>query len=111
MTIRWPKTTARQVDPSQVGANLSARLVYPGETEVCILAIGKMVEYAEEAAATLAAEGIIPTLWDGLAIRPTWRLDGRARRLGNHHFPASHFCTLARSLGQLAPKRRAPKAS
>jgi 1-deoxy-D-xylulose-5-phosphate synthase len=69
-TIRWPKTTARQVAPFQVGANLSARLVRRGEFDVCILAVGKMVEYAEEAAATLAADGVRPTVWDVRVVRP-----------------------------------------
>jgi 1-deoxy-D-xylulose-5-phosphate synthase len=70
VAIRWPKTTARQVDAAQVGANLSARLVRRGELEVCILAVGKMVEYAEDAAAALAADGVLPTLWDVRVVRP-----------------------------------------
>src|SRR5207253_8275090 len=47
--VRYPKGPARQVPPDQVGSGLSARLVQDGE-DVCILAVGKLVEAAEAAA-------------------------------------------------------------
>jgi len=67
--IRWPKGPARQVPPDQVGSGFSARLVRRG-TDVCILAVGKLVEAAEEAAATLALDGISATVWDARVVKP-----------------------------------------
>jgi len=67
--IRWPKGRARQVAPDQVGSGFSARLVRRG-TDVCILAVGKLVEAAEEAAATLALDGVSATVWDARVVKP-----------------------------------------
>ncbi|MGI9080309.1 MAG: 1-deoxy-D-xylulose-5-phosphate synthase [Acidimicrobiales bacterium] len=67
--IRWPKGPARQVPSDQVGSGLSARLVRRGE-EVCILAVGKLVDAAEAAAASLALEGISATVWDVRVVKP-----------------------------------------
>ncbi|HUC35613.1 MAG TPA: 1-deoxy-D-xylulose-5-phosphate synthase [Acidimicrobiales bacterium] len=69
-TIRMPKTPARTVAPDQVGSGTSARLVRRGDGTVCILAVGKLVEAAEEAAAKLAAEGIEATVWDVRVVSP-----------------------------------------
>ena len=68
--VRYPKTAARQVALDQVGRGLSARLVRRGDGSVCILAVGKLLEAAEEAAALLAGEGVEPTLWDVRVVRP-----------------------------------------
>ncbi len=72
--IRWPRTAARYVSPDQVGAGLSARLVRRGAAatpgSVCILAVGKMLEAAEEAAEILAADGHEVTVWDVRVVRP-----------------------------------------
>ena len=54
--IRYPKGPARQVPPDEVGSGLSARLLQRGD-DVCILAVGKMVEAAEEAARLLEPAG------------------------------------------------------
>ncbi|HEX2275258.1 MAG TPA: 1-deoxy-D-xylulose-5-phosphate synthase, partial [Acidimicrobiales bacterium] len=51
--LRYAKGPARQVRADQVGSGMSGRLVRQG-TDVCILAVGKLVEAAEEAAAVLA---------------------------------------------------------
>ncbi len=67
--IRWPKGRARQVPPDQVGSGFSARLVRQG-TDVCILAVGKLVEAAEEAAAKLALDGVSATVWDARVVKP-----------------------------------------
>jgi len=67
--IRWPKGPARQVPSDQVGSGLSARLVRRG-ADVCILAVGKLVDAAEEAAATLAVAGISATVWDARVVKP-----------------------------------------
>jgi 1-deoxy-D-xylulose-5-phosphate synthase len=68
--IRWPKTAARQVPADQVGSGLSARCARRGSGSVAILAVGKMVEAAEGAAADLAAEGIDATVWDVRVCKP-----------------------------------------
>ena len=68
--IRFPKTPARQVRSDQVGSGLSARRVRAGDGEVCILAVGKMLEPAEQAAAELSGEGIEATVWDVRVVKP-----------------------------------------
>ena len=68
--VRFPKTAARQVQPDQVGTGLSARRVRAGDGSVCILAVGKLLEPAEEAAALLADEGVEAALWDVRVVRP-----------------------------------------
>ena len=68
--VRYPKGAARQVAADQVGSGLCARLLRTGDSSVCILAVGKLVEAAEEAAALLAGEGVEATLWDVRVVRP-----------------------------------------
>jgi 1-deoxy-D-xylulose-5-phosphate synthase len=72
--IRWPRTAARYVGLDEVGQGLSARKVrqgQPGEPgSVCLLAVGKMLEAAEEAADLLAADGEEVTVWDVRVVRP-----------------------------------------
>ena len=61
--IRWSKTAAPSVDPAEVGSGTSARKVRSGR-DLCILAVGKLLGAAIEAADALAAEGIEATVWD-----------------------------------------------
>ena len=68
--IRFPKTAARQAPDGIVGSGLSARLVRRGDGTVCLLAVGKMLEAAEEAAGKLAGEGIEATVWDVRVVAP-----------------------------------------
>ena len=69
--VRYPRGAARQVSPDRVGSGLNARLVRRGEQgSVCILAVGKMLEAAEEAAGILAADDIDATVWDVRVVRP-----------------------------------------
>jgi 1-deoxy-D-xylulose-5-phosphate synthase len=68
--IRFPKGVAREVPADQVGSGLDARRVRSGDGTVCVLAVGKIVEAAEEAADKLAAEGIDATVWDVRVVRP-----------------------------------------
>lgn len=70
--IRWPKTMARQAKADEVGHGLSARRTRSGE-DLCIIAVGKMLDAAEAAADTLAAEGLSVTVWDARVVQP---LDG-----------------------------------
>jgi 1-deoxy-D-xylulose-5-phosphate synthase len=68
--LRFPKTPARAVGRDAVGHGLAARQVHRGDGTVCLLAVGKMVEAAEEAAAKLAADGIDATVWDVRVVSP-----------------------------------------
>jgi 1-deoxy-D-xylulose-5-phosphate synthase len=63
--VRYPKGAARQVDAASVGSGLRARRVRSGGSGVCLLAVGKMVQAAEEAAAELDA-----TVWDVRVVKP-----------------------------------------
>ncbi len=69
VAIRWPRTSARLVNEHEVGIGLNARRISAGE-DVCILAVGKMVETAEEAAAQLALDGVNATVYDVRCIKP-----------------------------------------
>jgi len=68
--IRWPKTPSPIVDESEVGRGFKARRVRQGDGEVCILAVGKLLHAAEEAAGLLEAEGISATIWDVRLVKP-----------------------------------------
>jgi 1-deoxy-D-xylulose-5-phosphate synthase len=68
--IRVPKTPARHVPPAEVGEGMSGRLLRHGDSSVCILAVGKMVEVAESAAEMLEVRGIEPTVWDVRVVAP-----------------------------------------
>ncbi len=61
VALRWPKTPAPEGDA--VGTGTRARRVLDGR-DVCILAVGKMVEAAREAAEILTGDAIRPTIWD-----------------------------------------------
>jgi 1-deoxy-D-xylulose-5-phosphate synthase len=67
--VRFPKGAARVVDPDQVGSGLRARKVCDGG-DVCILAVGQLVEAAEEAAAELASHGVSAAVWDVRVVKP-----------------------------------------
>ena len=74
VAIRYPRGQARQVSEHEVGAGLKARLVRraPGAASerVCVLAIGKLLAAAENAAETLAREGTEITVWDVRSCAP-----------------------------------------
>ena len=67
--VRYAKGPARKVPSDQVGSGLSARLIRRG-TDVCILAVGRLVEAAEKAAALLADDGVNATVWDVRVVKP-----------------------------------------
>ena len=69
VAIRWPKTAARQVGEDEVGSGLSGRKVRSGET-VCLLAVGKMLDAAEEAADVLEGQGVSASVWDVRVVAP-----------------------------------------
>ncbi|MGH9125748.1 MAG: 1-deoxy-D-xylulose-5-phosphate synthase [Acidimicrobiales bacterium] len=68
--LRYPKGAARQVPADQVGTGLHGRRIATGDGGVCLLAVGNMVEAAEDAAELLAADGRRPTVWDVRVVRP-----------------------------------------
>jgi len=67
VAIRYSRGSARQVPEQDVGVGLRARQIVAGNGSVCVLAVGKMVETAERAAATL---GPRVTLWDVRSCAP-----------------------------------------
>jgi 1-deoxy-D-xylulose-5-phosphate synthase len=69
VAIRFPKTPARSVRDDEIGSGLHGRRVRTGD-DVCLLAVGKMLEVAEEAALALAADGIEATVWDVRCVKP-----------------------------------------
>ncbi len=69
VAIRWSKTLPRRVGPKEVGAGLRARRLREGD-HVCIIAVGKAIEAANEAVDLLAREGILASLWDPRCIKP-----------------------------------------
>lgn len=64
VVIRYPRGEARQMTESEVGCGLSARRVVEGDGSVCVLAVGRMLETAESAAAILSDRGHRATVWD-----------------------------------------------
>ncbi len=69
VVIRYPKGAAAHVSPERVGSGLRARRVVQGG-DACILAVGKMVAAAEEAAVLLSHRGIGVTVWDVRVAKP-----------------------------------------
>jgi 1-deoxy-D-xylulose-5-phosphate synthase len=113
--VRYPKTAARQVPADQVGSGLSARLVRRGDGTVCILAVGKLLEPAEEACRLLSVEGIEATLWDVRVVRPldtTMVTDAGAHDFvvtvedGIRNGGAGNF--IADAIADLKPSRQSP---
>jgi len=82
VALRWPKTAARHVAPADVGHGRAARKVRTGG-DVCIIAVGKMVEAAEEAATLLDARSVDATVWDVRTVPLDARMltDARAHEL------------------------------
>src|SRR5215218_2518726 len=70
VAIRFPKTTARTARPDQVGTGLRARRAREGDGSLAILAVGKLLAAAEEAADALAADGVSATVWDVRVCKP-----------------------------------------
>ena len=68
--IRWPKTMPPDDDGTDdVGHGLTARKVRSGG-DVCLLAVGKMLDPARAAADALAAKGVEATVWDVRVAKP-----------------------------------------
>jgi 1-deoxy-D-xylulose-5-phosphate synthase len=69
VSIRWSKTAAPHVPIDQVGSGRGGRRVRTGE-DLCIIAVGKLLEAALEAADRLEAEGVSTTVWDPRCVKP-----------------------------------------
>jgi 1-deoxy-D-xylulose-5-phosphate synthase len=69
VSIRYSKGVAREVPADQVGSGLRGRQVRTGR-DVCIVAVGRMVEAAEDAALLLEQQGIAATVWDARVVKP-----------------------------------------
>jgi 1-deoxy-D-xylulose-5-phosphate synthase len=68
--IRFPKTPARRSPDGATGEGLTARLLRQGNGSVCLLAVGKLVQAALEAADLLATQGIEATVYDVRVVAP-----------------------------------------
>ena len=69
VALRWSKTAAPSVPEDEVGHGLRGRKVKDG-TDVCLLAVGKMLANAQEAAELLEADGVSTTVWDVRCVKP-----------------------------------------
>ncbi len=69
VALRWAKTAAPSVPDDQVGYGLRGRKARSG-TDVCLLAVGKMLAAATEAADLLAADDVSATVWDVRCVKP-----------------------------------------
>jgi len=70
VAIRYPRGSARLVDEAEVGRGLEARKSRVGDGSVCVLAVGRMLEFAEKAADAVADDGIAATVWDVRSCAP-----------------------------------------
>jgi 1-deoxy-D-xylulose-5-phosphate synthase len=69
VAIRYPKGAVRNVPIEQVGSGLTARRLREGP-DACIVAVGRMVEAAEDAALLLEEQGVRVTVWDARVVKP-----------------------------------------
>ena len=67
--LRWPSGAARAVVPGAVGRGRSGRRTRAG-SDVCIVAVGPLVEAAEAAADVLDSQGVSATVWDLRVVKP-----------------------------------------
>jgi 1-deoxy-D-xylulose-5-phosphate synthase len=71
VVIRYPKGVVRNVEPTDIGSGLLAREIRTSANKkVCILAIGKMVGNALQAAELLHQDGIETSVWDVRSCKP-----------------------------------------
>jgi 1-deoxy-D-xylulose-5-phosphate synthase len=73
VAIRYPRGAARQVTEHEVGVGLRGRRVVTAKdpsSATCVIAIGKMLDAAEKAAARLAESGVDVTVWDARCCAP-----------------------------------------
>ncbi len=69
VAIRYPKGLAPAAPEGRAGEGCRARRLRRGQ-DVCLLAVGKMLAAAEEAAVILGRDGITCSVWDVRAVKP-----------------------------------------
>jgi 1-deoxy-D-xylulose-5-phosphate synthase len=69
VAIRFAGKSTRSVGDDEVGMGLAGRRARTG-SDVCLLAVGKMVDVAADAAEALAASGVSATVWDVRCVKP-----------------------------------------
>ena len=69
VSIRWPKGEAHSSPDGVVGQGLAGRKVRTG-ADACLLAVGRLLRPALEAAEELARRGIEVSVWDVRVVKP-----------------------------------------
>ena len=69
VSIRWPKGEAHHSPDGVVGSGLSGRRLRQGD-RACLLAVGRLLQPALDAAEELARRGIDVTVWDVRVVKP-----------------------------------------
>ena len=116
--IRFPKTMPPEDRAGdEVGSGLSARKVRAGG-DVCLLAVGKMLAAAREAAEALAAEGVEASVWDVRLAKPLdEEMLAEAARypavvtVEDGNCAGGIGATIAGRLGALAPSGTGPRVA
>jgi hypothetical protein len=67
--LRWPSAAAPTAPDDRAGCGLHARRLRTGH-DVCLLAVGRMVDTARRAADRLGEAGIAASVWDVRVVTP-----------------------------------------
>ena len=118
VAIRWPKTMPPDRESDDVGVGLRARRVRAAnDPEVCLLALGKLLEPAIDAAQNLADDGRGVSVWDircaktnrsgarGRRVAPPCRGDDGGR-LGRRRYRVEHRAPISPTTASTPPARR-----
>ena len=69
VSVRWPKGEAQVSPDGRTGSGLGGRKLRSGD-DACILAVGRLLQPALEAAEELASRGIEAAVWDVRVVKP-----------------------------------------
>ena len=69
VSIRWPKGEGHTAPDGETGSGLNGRKIRHGD-DACILAVGRLLRPALEAAEELARRGIETSVWDVRVVKP-----------------------------------------
>ncbi len=69
VSVRWPKGEAHSSPDGQTGSGLGGRKLRSGK-DACVLAVGRLLRPALDAAEELARRGIDVTVWDVRVVKP-----------------------------------------
>ena len=81
VALRWCRGAAPLAVDGKVGSGLLGRKISSG-TDICLIAVGRMVGRAADAVAMLADQGVSASLWDARVVKP---LDGAMVRDAASH--------------------------